>query len=69
MPIHLAVFSRRCYAGCLIPEFLMPVRAAQSLVIARRMEDEARLRRGIGMALLLASLVWIGVFYAVLLLR
>jgi hypothetical protein len=50
-----------------ITEFLMPVRAAQSLAIARTMEDKVRLRRGIGTALLLASLVWIGVFYAVLL--
>jgi hypothetical protein len=31
------------------------------------MEDEERLRRGIGTALLLASGMWIGVFYAVLL--
>ena len=45
----------------------MPPRAAQTSAVARPMEDELRLRRGIGTALLLASAVWIGVVYAVLL--
>jgi hypothetical protein len=50
-----------------ITELHMPPRAAQTSAVARPMEDELRLRRGIGTALLLASAVWIGVVYAVLL--
>ena len=45
----------------------MPVRAVQPLAVACPLEDEVRLRRGIGTALLLASAVWIGIFYTVLL--
>lgn len=45
----------------------MTARAAKPITVARTMEDEMRLRRGIGTALLMASAVWIGVVYAVLL--
>ncbi|HET6609236.1 MAG TPA: hypothetical protein VFG62_21360 [Rhodopila sp.] len=47
----------------------MPVRAVQPLAVACPLEDEVRLRRGIGTALLLASAVWIGIFYTVLLIK
>jgi hypothetical protein len=47
----------------------MPVRAAHPVAVVSTMEDEVRLRRGIGTALLLASAVWIGVFYTVLLIK
>lgn len=46
----------------------MPARPVPS-ALARPMEEELRLRRGIGTALLLASAVWIGVVYAVLLIE
>ena len=45
----------------------MPVHPIQAFAVVLSADDVSRFRRGIGSGLLLASVVWIGLAYAVLL--